>query len=154
MVLDAKTFLLAVVVVAAVIAVVILAALLSPKKEKFAFKLKKTFLSRKEKEIFIYLVNEGYIPCPKVRVADFMYKADKKESVSKISQRSVDFLVCVGDFKPVFAVLLRKNSDRKAKATAYLKVLLDRAGLPAYLVSGKEELVKELEKAKQAKENE
>ncbi len=151
MVLDAKTFLLAIVIVAAVIAVVILAALLSPKKEKFAFKLKKTFLSRKEKEIFIYLVNEGYIPCPKVRVADFMYKADKKESISKISQRSVDFLVCADDFKPVFAVLIRKSSDRKANANMYLKSLLDKAGLPAYLVSDEEDLKKQLEKAKEAK---
>ena len=149
---DTKTILLGAAIAIVVIVVIILFALLSSKKEKFAFKLKKTFLSKKEKEIFIYLVNEGYIPCPKVRVADFMYRTDKKESISKISQRSVDFLVCADEFKPAFVVLMRKSSDRKANANMYLKSLFDKVGLAAYLVSDKEDLKNQLEKAKEAKE--
>jgi len=134
--------------------VVIVLAVLPKEKERYAFKLRKRFLSMPEQLIFTYLIEIGYIPCPKVRIADFMYRTDKKESISKISQRSVDFLVCDGNFNFAFVVLMRRKSDRRAKAVTYLKTLFEKVGLPAYVVSSKEELSVLLRKDRDKDDNE
>jgi len=139
--------------VALTVAAVVIVALLPKEKEKYAFELKKRFLSMPEQMIFTYLIEMGYIPCPKVRIADFMYRTDKKESISKISQRSVDFLVCDDKLNYAFVVLMRKKSDRRTKAVMYLKTLFEKVGLPAYIVSSKEELSTLLKKESNKSDN-
>lgn len=115
--------------------------------EKLPYRLRDDFLSAAERSVFGVLcqvVGTQGVVCPKVRVADLLFVADRRGNqgyVNRIDRKHVDFVICAPDtITPRVVVELddasHERRDRRER-DEFVDAAFQAAGLPVVRITAK-----------------
>ncbi len=115
--------------------------------EKLPYRLRDDFLSAAERSVFGVLcqvVGTQGVVCPKVRVADLLFVADRRGNqgyVNRIDRKHVDFVICAPDtLRPRVVVELDDASHERRERRErdeFVDAAFRAAGLPVVRITAK-----------------
>lgn len=117
------------------------------------YKIKQKLLKESEYKFYSMLkssIDINYIICPKVKISNFIQMIDKRsweDYYEKISNQSIDFLICDNTFKPLFGIILFYGDIQiQTENEKFLKELYAAINLPILkfeITSASNDIIKE-----------